>query len=252
MKNRITSAILAFFLGGIGVHRFYLGQGGLGILYLLFCWTFVPLVVSFIDFLAFLLMSDDAFNMKYNRTFIQMSPAQPNIIIQNVQGDYHSKSDQSTPSNYASNQTATTKENPFKINGDKKYAEYDFDGAIKEYQRSLNVKANDPEVHFKLACLYSLLEQTNSSLFHLSKAVEQGFINFAEIKNHDHLAHLRSTTDYDKFVNNHYKIGISEPPLQLLPTEDVISKIEKLAALKDKGVLSEGEFNTQKGKLLGH
>jgi len=66
MKNKTTAAILAFFLGGIGVHRFYLGQGGLGILYLLFCWTFIPMVVSFVDFIIFLTMDENAFNDKYN------------------------------------------------------------------------------------------------------------------------------------------------------------------------------------------
>jgi TM2 domain-containing membrane protein YozV len=67
MKNRITAAILAFFLGGIGVHRFYLGQSGLGLLCLLFCWTFIPAVIAFIDFIIFLTMSDEAFNDKYNQ-----------------------------------------------------------------------------------------------------------------------------------------------------------------------------------------
>lgn len=66
MKSKTTAAILAFFLGGIGVHRFYLGQTGRGILYLLFCWTFIPAVIAFVDFIIFLTMSDDAFNQKYN------------------------------------------------------------------------------------------------------------------------------------------------------------------------------------------
>ena len=35
-KNRIAAALFALFLGGIGVHKFYLGQIGLGIVYLLF------------------------------------------------------------------------------------------------------------------------------------------------------------------------------------------------------------------------
>lgn len=66
MKNKTTAAILAFFLGGIGVHRFYLGQGGLGILYLLFCWTFIPMIISFVDFIIFLTMDEKTFNDKYN------------------------------------------------------------------------------------------------------------------------------------------------------------------------------------------
>ena len=66
MKSKTTAAILAFFLGGIGVHRFYLGQTGLGLLYLLFFWTFIPAIVAFIDFILFLTMSDEKFNEKYN------------------------------------------------------------------------------------------------------------------------------------------------------------------------------------------
>ncbi|MDN6179680.1 MAG: TM2 domain-containing protein [Halomonas subglaciescola] len=64
-KSRIAAALLAFFLGAIGVHRFYLGQVGLGFLYLLFCWTFIPAIVAFIDFILLLVMSDMAFNRKY-------------------------------------------------------------------------------------------------------------------------------------------------------------------------------------------
>lgn len=66
MKNKSTAAILAFFLGGIGIHRFYLGQSGLGILYLIFCWTFVPAIIALVDFIIFLTMDEDKFNMKYN------------------------------------------------------------------------------------------------------------------------------------------------------------------------------------------
>jgi TM2 domain-containing membrane protein YozV len=64
-RNRILAALLAFFLGGFGVHKFYLGQIGLGILYLLFCWTLIPVIVALIEFLIFLFMSDEEFNRKY-------------------------------------------------------------------------------------------------------------------------------------------------------------------------------------------
>ena len=67
MKSKTTAAILAFFLGGIGIHRFYLGQGGRGIVYLLFFWTFIPALVAFIDFIIFLTMDEDKFNSKYNQ-----------------------------------------------------------------------------------------------------------------------------------------------------------------------------------------
>jgi len=66
MKNRYTAALLAFFLGWLGVHRFYLGQKKLGLLYLLFFWTYIPAIASFIDFIAFLVMDEAKFSNKYN------------------------------------------------------------------------------------------------------------------------------------------------------------------------------------------
>ncbi|MPT30702.1 MAG: TM2 domain-containing protein [Chryseobacterium sp.] len=66
MKSKSTTVLLAFFLGGIGVHRFYLGQNILGLLYLLFCWTFIPALIALFDFFIFIFMPEDNFNYKYN------------------------------------------------------------------------------------------------------------------------------------------------------------------------------------------
>ncbi|MDQ0592141.1 TM2 domain-containing membrane protein YozV [Chryseobacterium ginsenosidimutans] len=66
MRSKLTTALLAFFLGGLGIHRFYLGQNKLGLLYLLFCWTFIPTLISVLDFFIFIFMSEDNFNYKYN------------------------------------------------------------------------------------------------------------------------------------------------------------------------------------------
>ncbi|MDC8105915.1 MULTISPECIES: TM2 domain-containing protein [Chryseobacterium] len=68
MKSKFTTAMLALFLGGLGIHRFYLGQNTLGIFYLLFCWTFIPALIAFIDFIVFIFMSENSFNYKYNLT----------------------------------------------------------------------------------------------------------------------------------------------------------------------------------------
>lgn len=61
----MTAALLAFFLGGFGGHKFYLGQVGLGILYLVFCWTFIPGVVALIEGIVYLSSSDADFAAKY-------------------------------------------------------------------------------------------------------------------------------------------------------------------------------------------
>ncbi len=59
-KNPTTAVLLALFLGGVGAHKFYLGQTGLGIVYLLFCWTTIPGWISLIE--AFSLLVKTAKN----------------------------------------------------------------------------------------------------------------------------------------------------------------------------------------------
>lgn len=64
-KSRVTAAVLAFFLGGFGAHKFYLGKPVWGIIYLLFFWTLIPALVAFIEFIIYLTMSDEVFAQKY-------------------------------------------------------------------------------------------------------------------------------------------------------------------------------------------
>lgn len=64
-KNKNVAALLAFFLGGLGVHQFYLGRMGKGFLYLLFCWTAIPSILAIIDLILLLTMDNATFNQKY-------------------------------------------------------------------------------------------------------------------------------------------------------------------------------------------
>jgi TM2 domain-containing membrane protein YozV len=70
MRNRVAAAVIAFFLGGFGIHKFYLGQNVAGILYLLFFWTFIPSIIAFFEFLFLLFMSDRAFDAQFNSDYI--------------------------------------------------------------------------------------------------------------------------------------------------------------------------------------
>ena len=70
MKSKVAAALLAFFFGSFGVHRFYLGQAGKGIIYLLFCWTAIPGIIAIVDCVLFLLMDEQKFNNKYNEGVI--------------------------------------------------------------------------------------------------------------------------------------------------------------------------------------
>lgn len=48
-RDEVVGILLALFLGGFGVHHFYLRRTGLGILYACFCWTPFPWVLGFIE-----------------------------------------------------------------------------------------------------------------------------------------------------------------------------------------------------------
>jgi len=64
-KSRVAAILLALLLGGIGAHKFYLGRVGAGILYLLFCWTFIPAIIALIELIIYITMSDADFAKKY-------------------------------------------------------------------------------------------------------------------------------------------------------------------------------------------
>jgi len=64
-KSKLAAALFALFLGGLGIHKFYLGRIGWGIVYLLFCWTVIPSILGIIEGILLLVMSEHDFNRKY-------------------------------------------------------------------------------------------------------------------------------------------------------------------------------------------
>jgi len=66
LKSKSTAALLAIFLGGFGVHRFYLGQWW-GVAYLLFCWTGISGVIAFVEGLVFAFGDLAKWDAKYNQ-----------------------------------------------------------------------------------------------------------------------------------------------------------------------------------------
>ena len=51
-KSKGVYIALCLFLGGLGAHKFYAGKWLMGLLYLVFCWTYVPAILSVIDLLV--------------------------------------------------------------------------------------------------------------------------------------------------------------------------------------------------------
>jgi len=68
MKNKVAAGVLAILLGGLGIHKFYLGKLGQGILYLIFSWTGIPSIIGLIEGILYLVQTDEEFNAKYNQS----------------------------------------------------------------------------------------------------------------------------------------------------------------------------------------
>jgi len=66
-KSKVTAGLLGIFLGAFGVHKFYLGRIGYGIVYVLFFWTYIPAILGLIEGITYLTMSEDAFCRKYGQ-----------------------------------------------------------------------------------------------------------------------------------------------------------------------------------------
>ena len=80
-KSKVAAGLLAIFLGSLGIHKFYLGQTGQGLVFLilwLVAWPLTLLVVGFFVFgilalialiqgIIYLTMSDQDFSLKFDR-----------------------------------------------------------------------------------------------------------------------------------------------------------------------------------------
>ena len=66
IKNQAVAVLLTAFLGGLGMHRFYLGKPVSGILYFLFSWTGLPSVIAVFEVYYMTFMRQEAWARKYN------------------------------------------------------------------------------------------------------------------------------------------------------------------------------------------
>ena len=57
--NKVIYIVLAVFLGSFGIHKFYARKTGVGILYLVFCWTGIPQILAIIGAILTLLKPAD-------------------------------------------------------------------------------------------------------------------------------------------------------------------------------------------------
>ena len=63
--SKTLIGVLAILFGAYGIHHFFLGHIKRGVLYILFCWTLVPTVLSIAEGIHILCMSEEQFQRKY-------------------------------------------------------------------------------------------------------------------------------------------------------------------------------------------
>jgi len=252
MKDKTAAGLLALFLGFFGVHRFYLGQPGLGFVYLLFCWFPIMWMIAVIDAILLFTMDEEVFDVKYNRRFREGG----NRRQTNNRPSYHRQHQTNRDQRNVNQGKSKSRNlnNPYREKAIKNYQDYDFKEAIKHFKKSLEINSNDKNVHFILSCCYSLTEKTSESLFHLSKSIEQGFNDFEKINSHDALAYLRIQPEYEDFKAKGYQknkeINAPTQEEERLLDDVVLTKIQRLGELREKGFITNEEFESQKRKLL--
>ena len=264
MKDKNVAAIFALFFGSLGLHRFYLRQTGLGIFYLVFFWTAIPALISLIDAIVFFSMDKDEFDYKYNRRFVYPDYRRGNTDFDRrerrfrEEAEYRQEQRRRREEQMAKRREnrppVRQKSNPYKVSGITKFKEFDYDGAVEDFKKALSIDQKDIAIHFNLACAYSLTEEAENAFFHLSKAVEFGFVDFKKIQDHDALAFLRIQDEFDTFKKNGYRLKIEptqkEEQTEAIPSNNLLEQIKQLGELKEKGLLTEEEFQIQKKKLL--
>ncbi len=270
MKDKTLAGILALFFGWMGVHRFYLGQVGLGIVYLFLipvAWLF-----GIIDALAFFSMDQEEFDRKYNKEYYRRREEERSWQRDKDRRrsrDHQREERRQTRENTRSASPAKHPVgNPYRDSGVKKFKDFDYDGAIADFEKSLSLAPADVATHFNVACAYSLIENKDKAFYHLDRAVALGFNDWERIKTHDALAYVRIQDEFLSFQQNGYRLAAQLDAANAVPSEDLLSstpaaaagpslsqdlleQLKRLGELRERGLLTEEEFSSQKKKLLG-
>jgi TM2 domain-containing membrane protein YozV len=205
-KKKHVAILLALFLGGFGVHKFYLRRPGQGVFYILlntfsfrlFGFTLAT-ILGVADAVAMMMMDERDFDRKYNWYHMEKGYQRT---------DRRTRTTSRTEERRARTKSRTTTKHPVRSNakkrsGIKKLRNFDVNEAIQDLNEALEVSPKDKDIHFHLATAYSLNEDAVKSLRHLQEAVQLG-IDRSLLASDDLLAYIRIHPAYERFVNNGY------------------------------------------------
>ncbi|MEZ4906421.1 MAG: NINE protein [Saprospiraceae bacterium] len=252
MKNRILAGLLALIFGAFGVHRFYLKDIGGGIFFVfltLITQRFFPVgaILGILDAIRIFNMSNQEFDEKYNKAFV------PGSTRGNTStNEYRNTRRANRKKKQESSFRVFPKKNPFKKSALEKFKNYDFKGAIEDYKKALDISPEDPELHFEIAKAYSLTENKELSFRQLDTAVQYGLKNPERIGTDEDLAYIRIQPEYQEFKDHGFRLSLKTlgpEKKDILQDDLLLSQINKLKELRNKGVLSEDEFEIERKKI---
>ncbi len=251
MRDKTTAGILALTLGVFGVHRFYLRQPFLGIVYI-----FLPpisAILGFIDGIRLLTMDQDDFDVKYNRNQTGKSrraTKKERRSSRSTQSRVKPRHRVDATSSPTTNHDRTERKVEFKkfhTQGQKYFKDYQFDEAEESYLKALRIAPDHPKLLYDLACLYSMKEEATKGFEYLELAVHKGFKDIDDIDTNPTLAYLRIQDEFLDFAKAGYKrtsIKSEEHGVELL------EQLRQLDILKSRGILTELEFEEERKKLI--
>lgn len=305
-KNKNLAALLAFFGGIVGLHRFYLGQNGKGFMMIILSVLTMGVlgsIIGVIDSIAFLSMSEEKFDFKYNNPdeIVRRSPryrsyerrTQTRSFSGNGSSPYrkdrrmdreeyrrkrgektsHNKRSKRKPGRNQRQRPRKVRKNELKtINslksaGIEKFKDYDIEGSVRDFKKILDLDPHHVAAHFNLACAYSQLEQPQKTMHHIHMAVEAGFNDFERIKKHDKLAYARIQPEWEEFAKNGFIFDVKEEVREeeeIQATEkkepenaqqnekpdELLEHLKNLKEQREKGIITEVEFEIERRKLM--
>ncbi len=285
MLNKTLAGFFAFFLGIFGVHYFYVGKWWKGVLQMAAFWFFVFLaaspgggdelfgiliaVTAIIPFITSILWWSMPLK-KWQAKYDPDSLAEDNLISTGIPLQKDTKA--------------------LKAEGIRYYRSADYDLAIEAFLEAADADVADPGTHFNLACSYAQLGQYPESMRHLELSVTFGLPKPERIEKHPALAAMRKHSAFQSFRDNNYRrlnlielspekakptaetledFGTPPPKVEPMPAAnapqqpqaafddspapgpDLLEQITRLRELHDAGILTQGEYQKQKEKLLG-
>ncbi|MEP7195018.1 MAG: TM2 domain-containing protein [Saprospiraceae bacterium] len=249
MKSKWIAAGLAFLGGSWGVHKFYLKQPELGLLYIglkiFISFSLLGLSISgllgFYDAFKLIMMTDDEFNQKYNsrnykdrygnrrKETPNQNKRQGKYILLDEDEVTTQRSQTGIFDKFRKQKEAET----LKQAGIRKLKDYDINSAIENFTKALEKNSDDFAIHFNLACAYSMNENALLAFKHLDLAVSLGFKEGSKIINQDELAYIRIIPTFEKFRLNQFRL--TQEMVEEIKSRE-INLLEEIKKQKEKAI----------------